>query len=133
MLSLDVVNNQIQGFPHGSVVKNPPDNAGDTGVAGSASSVPGSGRSPARRNGNPVLPRQSHGLSSLEGYSLGVAKSWTQLSERMHTHTHTRTPIKYIHNSLEAIKISLPFSTINCEAGFLSVYILQPKQHTVID
>ena len=35
------------GFRGGSVVKNPPANAGDTG------SVPGLGRSPAEGNGNP--------------------------------------------------------------------------------
>jgi len=36
--------------PGGSVVKNPPANAGDTGDAGS---IPGSGRSPGEGNGNP--------------------------------------------------------------------------------
>ena len=35
------------GFPHGSVVKNPPANAGDTGL------IPGSGRFPGEENGNP--------------------------------------------------------------------------------
>ena len=35
------------GFPGSSVVKNPPDNAGDTGL------IPGSGRSSGERNGNP--------------------------------------------------------------------------------
>jgi len=35
------------GFPGGSVVKNPPVNAGDAG------SIPGSGRSPGEANGNP--------------------------------------------------------------------------------
>ena len=34
--------------PGGSVVKNPPANAGDTG------SIPGSGRSPGEGNGNPL-------------------------------------------------------------------------------
>ena len=34
------------GFPGGSVVKNPPANAGDTGL------IPGSGRSPGGGNGN---------------------------------------------------------------------------------
>ena len=37
-----------RGFPGGSVVKNPPANAGDTG------SIPGSGRSPGEGNGNPL-------------------------------------------------------------------------------
>ena len=35
-----------QGFPSGSVVKNPPANAGDAGL------VPGSERSPGEGNGN---------------------------------------------------------------------------------
>ena len=37
-----------KGFPGGSVVKNPPDNAGDAGL------IPGSGRSPGKGNGNPL-------------------------------------------------------------------------------
>ena len=37
-----------KGFPGGSVVKNLPANAGDSG------SVPGSGRSPGEGNGNPL-------------------------------------------------------------------------------
>ena len=40
-----------QGFPGGTVVKNPPANAGDTRDMGS---VPGLGRSPAGGNGNPL-------------------------------------------------------------------------------
>ena len=36
------------GFPGGSVVKNPPANAGDTG------SIPESGRSPGEGNGSPL-------------------------------------------------------------------------------
>ena len=39
------------GFPGGSVVKNPPANAGDTGDVGS---IPGSGRSPGAGNGSPL-------------------------------------------------------------------------------
>ena len=36
------------GFPGGSVLKNPPANAGDSG------SIPGSGRSPGEGNDNPL-------------------------------------------------------------------------------
>ena len=36
------------GFPGGSVVKNPPANAGDSGL------ISGSGRSAGGRNGNPL-------------------------------------------------------------------------------
>ena len=39
--------NLWQGFPGGSVVKNLPANAGDTGL------IPGLGRSPGEGNGNP--------------------------------------------------------------------------------
>ena len=37
-----------KGFPSGSVVQNPPANAGDTGL------IPGLGRSPREANGNPL-------------------------------------------------------------------------------
>ena len=36
-----------QGFPGGTVLENPPANAGDSGL------IPGSGRSPGKGNGNP--------------------------------------------------------------------------------
>ena len=39
----------MRGFPSGSVVKNPPANAGDTGDEGL---IPGSGRSSGGGNGN---------------------------------------------------------------------------------
>ena len=39
---------QQQGFPGGSVVKNPPANAGDADL------IPGLGRSPGEGNGNPL-------------------------------------------------------------------------------
>ena len=39
------------GFPGGSVVKNPPANAG---VIGDVSSIPWLGRSPGEENGNPL-------------------------------------------------------------------------------
>ena len=38
-----------RGFPGGSLVKNSPANAGDAGL------IPGSGRFPGERNGNPLL------------------------------------------------------------------------------
>ena len=42
------INIYLTAFPHGSVVKNPPANAGDTG------SIPGSGRPPGEGNGTPL-------------------------------------------------------------------------------
>ena len=42
---------RLKVFPHGSVVKNLPANAGDAGDVGL---IPGSGRSPGGGNGNPL-------------------------------------------------------------------------------
>ena len=56
------------GFPGGSVVKNPPTNAGDVRDSGS---VPGSRRSPGGGQGSPLvsLPGESHGERDLMVYS----------------------------------------------------------------
>ena len=54
-----------QGFPGGSVVKNPPTNAGDAVL------IPESGRSPGGGNGNPLQYsglENSMGLFSPGGY-----------------------------------------------------------------
>ena len=54
------------GFSGGSVVKNPPANAGDVDL------IPGSGRSPGEGNGNPTpifLPEKSCGQRSMAVYS----------------------------------------------------------------
>ena len=64
-------------FPGGSVVRNPPANAGDAG------SITDPGRSPGEGNGNPLqyycweIPwtEEPGGLQSL-----GLQKSWIQLS-----------------------------------------------------
>ena len=47
-LDLDKCIKTRMGFPGGSLVKNPPANAGDAGL------IPGSGRSPGKGNGNPL-------------------------------------------------------------------------------
>ena len=59
----------IQGFPGGSVVKNLPGSARDTGGKGS---IPGLGRCPWRRKQQPTpgfLGQKSHGQRSLLGYA----------------------------------------------------------------
>ena len=68
------------GFLGGSVVKNPPANAGD--AAGAAGSIPGLRTSPGEGNGNP-LQRQR----SLVGYS-----PWGHRVRRDSVHTHTLDP-----------------------------------------
>ena len=64
----------IPGFPHGSVVKNLPANAGDTGDVGS---IPGGG------NGYPLQYFCLENSMDREAWWAivhGVAKSWTQLN-----------------------------------------------------
>ena len=66
------VRTHLVGFPGGSVVKNPPANAGGMG------STPGLERSPGEENTPVFLPRKSRGQKSLVGYTVqGVAKSQT--------------------------------------------------------
>ena len=66
------------GFPSGSVVKNPPINAGDE------SSIPGSGRSPGEGNDNPLqysCLENPMDRGAWRATVHGIAKSWTQLRD----------------------------------------------------
>ena len=63
-----------EGFSSGSVVKNPPANAGDAG------SIPGSGRSPGGGHGNPLQYscwENPMDRGAWRGTDHGVAKSRT--------------------------------------------------------
>ena len=65
------------GFPGGSVVKNPPANAGDAG------SMPGSGRSPGEGNGNPLQYSCLENPTDREAWQAtvhGVTKTQTLLN-----------------------------------------------------
>ena len=66
----------LLGFPGGSVVKNPPANAGDMGL------IPGFGRSPGEGNGthSSILPGKSHGEEPGRLQSMGLQKRWRGLS-----------------------------------------------------
>ena len=67
-----------QGFPSGSVVKNPPANAEDVGL------FPRLGRSPGEGNGNPLqysCLENPMDRGAWQAKAHGVAKSWTQLSD----------------------------------------------------
>ena len=68
------------GFPCGSVVKNPPANAGDAGDMGS---IPALGRSPGEGNGNPLQYSCWENAMDREAWLAivcGVAKSRIRLS-----------------------------------------------------
>ena len=80
------------GLPGGSVVKNPPANAGDV------SSIPGSGRFPGEGNGNPLqyfFLENPMDRGDWQAMVHGVAKSRTQPKKEKisHTHTHTHTRV----------------------------------------
>ena len=67
-----------KGFPGGSVVKNPPANAGDEG------SIPGSGRSPEEGNGNSLqysCLENSMDRGAWRATVHGATQSRTQLSD----------------------------------------------------
>ena len=67
-----------EGFPDGSVVKNLPAKAGDKG------SIPGSGRSPGGRHGNPLqysCLENPMDRGAWRATVHGVAKSWTRLND----------------------------------------------------
>ena len=69
------------------LVKNPPANAGDARDVGS---IPGSGRFPGKRNGNPLqysFLKNFMDRGAWQAAGHGVAKSRTQLS--MHTQVHS--------------------------------------------
>ena len=76
--------NESRCFPGGSVVKNPPKNAGDLG------SILGLGRSPGGGNGNPLqysCPENPTKRGTWRATVLRVAKSQTQLSDYITTTT----------------------------------------------
>ena len=75
----------LEGFPGGSAVEDPPANVGDVGL------IPGSGRFLREGNGRPL--QYSHlenpyGQRSLVGYSPWGPKV-SNTTECSHTHTHT--------------------------------------------
>ena len=72
------------GFPEGSVVKNPPANAGNAG------SVPESGRSPGEGNGSP-LQYSCLGNPMDRGAWWATVHGIKKRVSHTHTHTHTHT------------------------------------------
>ena len=62
-----------KGFPGGSVVKNPPASAGDSGL------IPGAGRSPGKGDGYPLQHLAWKIPCTEESCRLGSQKSWTGL------------------------------------------------------
>ena len=75
-----------QGFPGGSVVKNPPANAGDLSL------IPGSGRFPWRRKRQPTpifSPGESHGQEEPGGAMVCEAAKESDRTWRLHSNRQT--------------------------------------------
>ena len=92
--------NRREGFPDGSVVKNPPANAGDV------SSISWVGKSSEEGNGNPLqyscLGNPRDGGAAVHG----VAKSWTRLTDFTITfHFHALEKEMATHSSVLAWRI----------------------------
>ena len=67
----------LKAFPGGSVIKTPPGNAGDKG------SIPGSGRSPGKGNGNPL---QVSCLGKFHGQRVGYSPwGWKRIGHNLVT------------------------------------------------
>ena len=96
-----------------------PCNAGDLG------SIPGSGRCLGEGNGNPLQyswPGEFHGQRSLVGYSHGVAKSQTRLSN-WHTYTKFIYPLFLISNSILSSKFYFTaFLSFSTQTGNRNVF-----------
>ena len=118
-----------QGFPGGSVVKNPPANAGE---AREAVSIPGSGRSPGGGNGN-SLQYSCLGNPMDRGVWRAtvhrVAKSWTQLS--MHGED-TQGDAKTLHSGLRTYLFLLSPSQLQVSVDPLLNLICQPHSEDLI-
>ena len=106
-------NSTLKGFPGGSVVKNPPAKAGDSG------SIPGSGSSPGEGNANPLQypclrnPMDRGAWWAPWGglWSVGWQKTWVPLSDLIATTTlkdnltEWKINICKPYNSIEKIQV----------------------------
>ena len=93
-------------------------NAGDPG------SIPGSGRSPGEENGNPLQYSclENSMERSLEGYTHGVAMSWTRLSD----FTFFLSPLSETYLSSHSItKGKTPVLQAPLSMGILQARILE--------
>ena len=92
------------GFPGGSVVKNPPANAGDAGESGSI----WLGRSPGEGNGNQLqysCLENSMDRGALWATAHGVKKSQTWLSNWAHAHEAMQSVVLYYGDSRKLIEL----------------------------
>ena len=122
------------GFPGGSVVKNPPANAGDAGL------IPGSGRSPGEGNGSPLehccLESPMDGGAWGAAYGPGLAASdateqrqlcprgWTLQLFHIFTQTSFSQPGLFCPSCLKYSSAHVAFSVLFPDLGFSSVLLV---------
>ena len=107
-------------FPGGSVIKDLPANAGDTGDSGS---IPGLERFPWRRKWQSIsvfLPGKSHGQRSPVGYSWWGHKE-SDMTEHARTHFECTTPVSPVKLSFLPLPLGFPVGTCakdsTCQCG----------------
>ena len=105
--NINIYKNLDRGFPGGS------DGKASACIAGDLGSIPGLGKSPRERNGNPfpvLLPGKFHGWRSLVGYSPWGRKE-LDMTEQLHwftgvdtcVHTCTHAHVYISTESLETV------------------------------
>ena len=106
------------GFPGGTMVEDPPADAGDTGDAGS---IPGVGKTHWRRKQQPTpvfLPGKSHGQRSLAGYSPRGHQE-LNTTERLSIHTHKSIAETTVCSFWRLTKIWITCLHVTCLHGEL--------------
>ena len=125
------------GFPGGSVVKNPPANAGDPGDVGL---IPESGRSPGVGNGNPLeysvwrIPwtEEPGGLQSIGSQRAG--REWATVHTLRSWLPHllcTHRPRPSVEDFPTLSSVNLPSKPVRCFFSFgyyLHLSVLKPRQ-----
>ena len=87
--------NLVEGFPGGSVVKNPFANIGDVGF------IPGLGRSSGEGNSNPssIFLWETHRQRSREGYNRGGHKE-SDMTEQLNNNCSVQFSCSVVSDSL---------------------------------
>ena len=116
-------------FPGGSMVKNPPANAGDTGF------IPESGRSIEGGNGNPLqysCLENSMDRGAWWATVQGIAKSWTRLSDETTTMSSSMVTILLSQLNKGPERLTNLPAVIQPFGGWLSPSVLRTTEISLL-